>query len=213
VAKWVAEGVEVLYVLVTNGGSGAFTKDMTRGRLSEIRYVEQQEAADVLGVKEVIHLGFEDGYLYPDLELRKAVARVVRQRKPDVLISHDPTARTVANFYLNHPDHIAVGEVAMRAVNPDASSGLMFPELWHEEDLAPHLPKALFLGSFLEGTDYVDITDTIDKKMEALLKHRCQIEDPAGLEEWARARFGEIGASRGFGAAEAFRVFRLDEGP
>lgn len=211
VAKWADAGVEVTYVLVTNGSSGSSDPEMTREKLVDIRYAEQDAAAAVLGVKEVVHLGFEDGYLYPDLELRKAVARQIRIHRPDVVISHDPTARFVGDSYLQHPDHIAVGEVVMRSINPDASSGLMFPELWKEEGLEPFLPKALFIGSFYEGTHYVDISDTIDRKVEALLCHACQIEDPEGIKTFVYERFKLIGEKAGTSYAEAYRMFRTND--
>ena len=194
--------------MTTNGASGSSDPTMTREKLVDIRYREQDDAAAVLGVKRVDHLGFEDGYLYPDLALRKAVARSIRTHRPDVVITHDPTSRTVGDSYFNHPDHIATGEVVLRSINPDASSGLMFPELWRDEGLEPFLPKAVMLGSFLEGTTYVDITETIDRKIDALLCHRCQIDDPAGVATFIRERFSQIGERAGTAFAEAFRLFR-----
>jgi LmbE family N-acetylglucosaminyl deacetylase len=210
-AKWASEGVEITYVLVTNGSSGETPAypDMTKDRLVAMRADEQQRAADVVGVKELVMLGLEDGYLEPNLDLRRAVAREIRRHKPDVVITHDPTQRTFADFYINHPDHIAVGEVVMRSMNPDASSRLMFPELERDEGLEKHLPKALFLGSFFEGGVYVDIDGWIDRKIEALLSHECQIEDPAGLSEWVRTQFKAVGEKAGTGYAEAFKVIRL----
>lgn len=209
VAAWTRQGVAVVYVLVTNGASGSSDPDMTRERLTEIRMAEQHEAAAVLGVKEVVGLGFEDGYLYPDLALRKAVAREVRRHQPDVLIAPDPTKRTAMEGYVNHPDHIAVGEVAMRTVNPDASSGLMFPELWREEGLAPHLPKALMLASFGEGDAFVDITETIDLKLQALACHRSQHDNAEETLRWIRLRSRDNGARFGVEHAEAFRLLRV----
>lgn len=211
VAAWARDGVEITYVLVTNGGSGSSDPDMTRERLTEIRMVEQQDACDVLGVANFVKLGFEDGYIYPDLDLRKAVAREIRRFKPTAVISHDPTARFAMGAYVNHPDHIAVGEVVCRSINPDASSGLMFPELWKDEGFEPHLPTLLCLSRFTEGDVFVDITDTLDLKAKALLRHRSQIADPSGLEQWMRERFTENGKRFGVEAAEAFRVLRVGE--
>jgi LmbE family N-acetylglucosaminyl deacetylase len=210
VAAWTDQGVEVTYVLVTNGASGSSDPNMTREKLVDIRYREQDDAAAVLGVKEVVHLGFEDGYLYPDLDLRKAVARQIRIHRPNVIISHDPTARTVDRFYLQHPDHIATGEVVMRSFNPDASSGLMFPELWKDEGLEPFLPKALFVGAFFDGTDYVDISDTIERKVQALLCHACQIDDPEGIKTFIYERFKMVGERANTAYAEAFKLFRTN---
>ena len=216
VAKWVREGVEVTYVLVTNGASGSSDPEMTRERLTDIRLKEQQNAADILGVHKVIPLGFEDGYLEPNLELRKAVAREIRRGKPDAIISQDPTSRFWAPSYINHPDHIAVGEVVMRSINPDASSGLMFPELWKEEGFEPHKPKALLLFTFTDPDVFVDITDTMDLKVKALEAHECQIgEWPVG--EFIRERNKQIAAAAkekgagDFEYGECYRLFRLEE--
>ena len=213
IARWVDAGVEVTYVLVTNGASGetpAFP-DMTRERQVGIRADEQRAAAAVLGVQNVVMLGFEDGYLEPTLDARKAIAREIRRWRPDVVITHDATQRTVADFYIQHPDHLAVGEIVMRSINPDASSRLMFPELEQDEGLEKFLPNALLLGSFFEGNCFVDITETVERKLEALLKHACQIADPDGLSSWARDQFKRIGERAGGEYAEAFRLFRLGE--
>ena len=211
VAAWSDAGVEMTYVLVTNGGSGSSDPGMTRSRLTEIRMVEQQEACDVLGVKNLVKLGFEDGYLYPDLDVRKAVAREIRRYRPDAVITHDPTSRTAMGTYVNHPDHLATGEVVLRSINPDASSGLMFPELWHDEGLEPFLPTLLLLNRFTEGEAWVDISSTLDRKAEALLCHRSQMQDPAGTEDWMRQRFGENGKRFGVAAAESFVMMRVGE--
>ncbi|HEV8660352.1 MAG TPA: PIG-L family deacetylase, partial [Thermoanaerobaculia bacterium] len=93
VAKWAKAGVEVTYCMVTNGASGSQDPDMTREKLRDIRYVEQREAAKILGVKHVVFLGYEDGYLYPTLEVRMDVARQVRIHRPDVIMAMDPQVR------------------------------------------------------------------------------------------------------------------------
>lgn len=211
IAKWTDEGVEVTYVLVTNGSSGETPKhpNMTKDVLVPMRYDEQRKAADVVGVKELVTLGFEDGYLYPDLDLRKAIAREIRRYKPDVVITHDPTERTIEDFYIQHPDHIAVGEVVMRSINPDASSRLMFPELARDEGLDKHLPKLLMLASIVNGTHVEDISATFERKVEALLCHDCQFEDPSVVEQFAREQFRANGEKHGVEYAEMFRVFFL----
>jgi LmbE family N-acetylglucosaminyl deacetylase len=215
-AKWAREGVEITYCMVTNGASGTRDKEMTREKLAAIREKEQRDAAALLGVKNVIFLGFEDGYLYPDLDLRRAVAREVRKVRPDAIISQDPTNRWWAPAYINHPDHIAVGEVVLRTINPDASSGLMFPELWHEEGLAPHKPLALFLMTFQDPEVFVDITETIDLKIKALEAHASQIGSWP-VEEFIRERNKEIASAakkKGMEGqlefAEAYKLFRLE---
>jgi LmbE family N-acetylglucosaminyl deacetylase len=209
IASWARQGVEVNLILVTNGASGSSKPDMTRAKLTEIRMVEQRQALDVLGVKEFVQLGFEDGYVYPDLDLRKAVAREIRRFRPDVILTHS-TERLMADFYANHPDHIATGEVVLRSINPDASSGLMFPELWKEEGFEPFLPKAVFIGTFGTGPVFTDITDTVEQKIEALKCHASQIESPDEIETFVRERFKQIADEQPYDFAESFRLLRTN---
>src|SRR5213596_3712606 len=185
VAKWAKAGVEVTYCMVTNGASGSQDPNIMREQLRDTRYAEQRAAAKILGVKHTVFLGYEDGYLYPTLEVRKDVARQIRIHKPDVILCFDPTMR-IADTYVNHPDHIAASEVVLRSINPDASTRQMFPELWTDEHLEPHKPKALFLETFGEGGTVVDISDTMDTKIEALLVHKSQLgpEAEGFIRDW-----------------------------
>ena len=208
VAKWAKAGVEVTYCMVTNGASGSQDPDMTREKLRDIRYDEQRRAAKILGVKHVVFLGYEDGYLYPTLEVRRDVARQVRIHKPDVIIAMDPRFRVADEGYINHPDHIAAGEVALRTINPDASTRQMFPELWRDEKLEPHKPKALFLETFGEGGTVVDISETMDTKIKALLLHASQLgpEAEGFIRDWNK----RTGKSAGYKFGESYKVILLD---
>jgi LmbE family N-acetylglucosaminyl deacetylase len=211
IAKWARAGVEITYCMVTNGASGSDDPDITREELRELRYAEQREAARILGVKHCVFLGYEDGYLYPTLEVRKDVARQIRIHRPDVLFTMDPTTRIAGDFYVNHPDHMAAGEVALRSINPDASTRQMFPELWRDEHLEPHKPKLLLLQSFGEGGTVVDITATLETKVTALLVHRSQLG--ADAEALVRDFAARIGKAGGYKAGESFRVVRLERPP
>ena len=208
VATWAKAGVEITYCMITNGASGSQDPNMTREKLRDIRYAEQREAAKILGVKHVVFLGYEDGYLYPTLEVRKDVARQVRIHRPDVIIAMDPRFRVADEGYVNHPDHIAAGEVALRTINPDASTRQMFPELWRDEKLEPHKPKALFLETFGEGGTVIDITATMETKMKALLVHRSQLGPDA--EEFVRDWNRRTGKSAGYRFGESYRVILLE---
>lgn len=209
VAKWARAGVEITYCMITNGASGSDDPKMTRKRLREIRYAEQRAAAKILGVKSCVFLGYEDGHLYPTLEVRRDVARQVRLHRPDVLIAMDPTMRIAEDFYVNHPDHIAAGEVALRSINPDASTRQMFPELWTKEHLEPHKPKALMLETFGRGGGVViDISDVLEIKVKALLAHKSQIWP--GADTMIRDFAKRTGKAAGYKAGESFRVIHLE---
>ncbi len=209
VAKWAKAGVRVTYCMVTNGASGSDDPEMTRARLRDTRLEEQREAARILGVGEVVFLDFEDGYLEPTIDVRRAVARQIRIHRPDAILTMDPTLRFGGNFYVNHPDHIAAGEVVLRSINPDASTRQMFPELWRDERLEPHKPKALFLTSFGASDAVIDVTAVIDLKIAAIRAHRSQFGDP-GVEELVRGMMRAAGKPKGYEYAEAYRVIRLD---
>lgn len=211
VAAWARQGVEVTYCMVTNGASGSQDPKMTRRKLRDIRLREQRAAAKILGVKRVVPLDYEDGYLYPTLEVRLDVARVVRQTKPDLIIAMDPTSR-YAGSYVNHPDHIAAAEVALRTINPDASTRQMFPELWVKERLEPHKPKALLLMTFFDGDTYVDVSKTFELKIRALKAHASQV-DVDEIDGWVRGWSREVGRKAKVRYAEAFKLIRFDEPP
>src|SRR5437867_2822896 len=210
VAKWAKAGVEFTYCMVTNGASGSDDETMTREKLRDTRYDEQRAAAKILGVKNTVFLGYEDGYLYPTLEVRRDVARQIRIHKPDVLFTMDPTFRIGGN-YINHPDHIAAAEVTLRSINPDASTRQMFPELWSEERLEPHKPKALFLMAFDETATAIDISEVMETKVKALLAHSSQLWP--GAEDMIRGWAKQTGKAKGYKAAESFRIIRFDGPP
>ncbi len=210
VALWAKAGVEFTYCMVTNGASGSQDPNMTRDALRETRYAEQRAAAKILGVKNTTFLGYEDGYLYPTLEVRRDVARQIRIHRPDVIFTMDPTMR-IADTYINHPDHIAAAEVVLRSINPDASTRQMFPELWADEKLEPHKPKALFLMVFDEKGTVIDISSVLEKKVKALLAHGSQLWP--GAEEMVRGWAKATGKAAGYKAGESFRIVRLDEPP
>src|SRR5207247_8584902 len=83
VAKWAKAGVEVTYCMVTNGASGSQDPNVTREQLRDTRYAAQRATAKILGVKDTVFLGYEDGYLYSTLRERQEVARAVCIISPD----------------------------------------------------------------------------------------------------------------------------------
>src|SRR3989454_2723480 len=208
VAKWAKAGVEFTYCMVTNGASGSQDPDMTRERLRDIRAAEQGEAAKILGVRNVVFLEFEDGYLEPTIDVRRAVARQIRIHRPDVIFTMDPTMR-YGGGYVNHPDHIAAAEVVLRSINPDASTRQMLPELWQKERLRPRNAQALFLMAFGNPDTIVDVSDVVEIKMKALLAHRSQIE-PESVD-FVRGWMRETGKPQRYAYPEGFKVLRFED--
>jgi LmbE family N-acetylglucosaminyl deacetylase len=206
VARWADEGAEVFYCVVTNGAAGSNSPDQDLGELVRIREQEQRAAANVLGVKDVFFLGYPDGTLQPTLELRRELTRLIRQIRPDRVLVSDPTAVFYGDGYINHPDHRAAAEAAIYAVFPSAVTRPIFPELL-AEGFEPHQVKELYISGSTEPTIHIDISDTLDRKIEALRCHVSQVE--IGDGDWVREWAAEIGKTAGVPFAEAFRVMRL----
>lgn len=207
VAAWALEGTDVHYCVISDGSAGSNEPGMTRERMIPIREREQRAAAEVLGVRTVTFLGFVDGELEVSLETRKAVARVVRRVRPEVIVAPDPSRLWAGSRYINHWDHKQAGTLALCAVMPDAPSRPQFPELL-DEGLEPFEVPNLWLVA--EDTDtYVDISKTIDTKIEALRRHESQ--GTADAEEWVRERARKTGEKAGMEHAEGFKAFSLVE--
>jgi LmbE family N-acetylglucosaminyl deacetylase len=208
VAKFASEGTEVQYVCVTDGSAGSNEPGVTREELRPIRKREQLAACEVLGVADCTFLGFVDGELELTFDLRRAVTREVRRHRPDVILGPDPTRLwNRSRDYVNHRDHLVVGEAVLCAVMPDAPTRLQFPELL-DEGFEPFEPPLLWLGAE-DGDTYIDITDTIDRKIEALGRHESQVKLLPDWADFVKRRAKEIGAAAGMEYAETFKVFNL----
>ncbi len=206
VARWTDEGHEVAYCLITDSSAGSNDPNADPHALAELRHAEQIAAAAVVGVSIVHFLGYADGTLEPTLELRRELTRLIRELKPQRVVCQDPTTVFVDKNYINHPDHRAAGEAAIYAVFPSAETRPIFPELLNE-GFEPHKVEELWLTLTVTPDTFVDISATIDRKIEALLCHRSQVGPEA--TEWIRQWNAEAGQQAGVAFAEGFRVMRL----
>jgi LmbE family N-acetylglucosaminyl deacetylase len=213
VASWTKAGVEVTYVCVTDGSAGSNEPGVVRDELAELRVAEQRAACDVLGVQDCIMLGYRDGMVELTLDLRRDITRQVRKYRPDVFVIPDPSRLwDEERRYVNHTDHRTVGLACLAVVNPDASTRPMFPELL-DEGLEPWEIPAMWIPTWAGDADtFVDITDTVETKIQALRCHKSQIHDWP-VDEWIRDRARDRGQPKGLAFAEAFRTFRLREPP
>lgn len=207
IAAWTAEGKTVVYVVCTGGGKGTSDRNVSPADLERIRQQEQRAAASVLGVSEVVFLGMEDQGLEETWEFRETLVRLIRRYRPEKVISSDPYRR-----YLWHRDHRIVGQVVMDALFPYARDHLAYPDLL-EEGLEPHKVKeALFFGTD-EVNHWIDISDTFEIKLEALICHATQIRELKvdNLESWLRARCRRLAEGSDFTLAEAFHRVKLPD--
>ena len=190
-ARWTQAGHEVIYWLLTCGDKGTPDRSITSEQLCGIRHQEQKAAAAVLGVHEVNFLDYPDGYLVPDLTLRKEITRIIRKVRPDVLVTCDPTTLYVGDNRLNHPDHRAAGQATLDAVYPPARDYLYFPELITEEGLEPHAVREVWIAGTQQPNVIMDVTDLWETKILALYEHKSQIGKPEELAERMRSRRAE----------------------
>ena len=206
VINWMRQGAEATLVVVTNGDKGSSDLEMTSERLVEIREREQLAAAEVLGWKEVIFLREPDAELEDNLRFREKLVRAIRKTRPDVVMTTDPQKRS---FY-QHRDHRITGQVTMDAVFPLARDHLNFPQHM-AEGLQPHKTQFLYFWHSDDPDTHIDISDSIDLKIKALLKHESQIaaQRAAELSKYMKERAQEAGKEHGMEACESFRVVEM----
>ena len=207
IARWVAEGGEAAYLVCTDGAAGGGHPSHTPEWLRENREREQLEAAEYLGVRDVLFLRHRDGELTASLELRREIARVVRTLRPDVAIVPNPVRHWGPNtLRAFHPDHIAVGEAALAALYPGVGNAWTFVELL-EEGLQPHTVPEIWVVNPSQPDYAVDISSSFERKVAAIRKHRSQVGDRP-IEERLRTRAQQAGEQFGLPCAEAFlRLF------
>ncbi len=199
VATFVDLGIDVRYLIVTNGEAGGSDRSQSRTEMAQIRQDEQRAAAASVGVQEVIFLGYPDGRLEPTIELRRDISRVIRRLRPDLVIAPSPE-RNWWVIYASHPDHLVAGEATVNAVYPDARNPFAHPELL-EEGLEPHSVANLWIMAAPESNIAVDITDRFAAKVGALACHKSQGGDHPDIEvrmrEWGRTNGSAAGLLEG----------------
>ncbi|MCC7118268.1 MAG: PIG-L family deacetylase [Anaerolineales bacterium] len=208
-AKWALSGHEITYLLLTGGDKGynpTTQPDMTPEKLRAIRHVEQANAAKIIGAQPPHFLDLPDGYLIPDLNLRRDIVREIRRYKPDVLVTCDPQ-NLFAQYGLNHPDHRACGQVVLDAVFPAAGNLAFFPELL-DEGLQPHMPKEIWCSLTTQPNFSVDVTETWNIKMQAILEHKTQVQDVEKLIERFKSRRAEDSTAENPRYEEKFKVIK-----
>jgi LmbE family N-acetylglucosaminyl deacetylase len=205
VAGWAKAGCRVTYVVCTDGNAGSHEPGMTREKLAEIRRAEQRAACATLGVSEVVFLGYDDGQLQPTLDLRRALVGVIRQYRPEVVITGDPTRVFSSDNYINHPDHRAAAQAALDAVAPASEMPLLWPEVG-----APHRVRQVYVRGNDEPNVWVDVTDTIEQKIAALRQHASQMGDWDPTER-VKGWNAIVGKEKGLAYAESYRVITLEQ--
>jgi len=208
-AKWARDGHHITYILLTIGDKGfhdTTPADMTPEKLIAHRHEEQQAAAKIIGAQSVHFMDNTDGYLVPNMNLRRNVVREIRSHKPDILVTCDPQT-LFTGFGINHPDHRAAGQVVLDAVFPAAGNRAFFPELL-KEGFEPHMPKEIWCSLTMQPNTTVDVTDTWDIKLQAILEHKTQVQDAGKLIERFNSRRAEDSTEENPRYEEKFRVIK-----
>jgi LmbE family N-acetylglucosaminyl deacetylase len=212
VARWTDAGLDVSYCVVTDGDAGGSDPSVSRADMAALRRREQAAAAKEVGVHDIRFLGYPDGQVQATLELRRDLARVIRQSRPDRVVSPSPE-RNYVRPGISHPDHRAVGSAALDAVYPDARNPFAFPELLADEGLEPWTVREVWISGTGTPNHYVDITETFPRKMAALRSHVSQVGQAHDLEQRLRERLARTAETAGLPSgrlAEGFQV--LDTG-
>lgn len=210
-ALWTRAGIEVTYLVCTDGQAGGFDDDIDRARIPEIRRAEQRAAAAAVGVSDIRFLGRVDGELTVTIDLVADIAAVIRGVRPQRVVAQSPE-RDWSSLTRSHPDHLAAGEATVQAVYPAARNPFAFPSM-RERGLAAWTVSDLWLAAHPTSSHAVDVTSVWDVKMAAILAHESQHADPAVLEPLLRESFGRAATALGLEEgrlAESYFVVRCD---
>jgi LmbE family N-acetylglucosaminyl deacetylase len=176
VARWARAGVELHYCLLTDGNSGSRDPNATPADLAALRRAEQRAAGTLFDVASYTFLGHPDGRLVASIELRLEIARVIRQVRPDTVLTCDPRFM-YSPWYINHPDHRAAAEATLAAIMPIANTRLATLELL-EEGLEPHDVGTVYLAAPDRATLWMPLDQAdMEDKLAAMRAHKSQIGD------------------------------------
>ncbi|MGZ6269524.1 MAG: PIG-L deacetylase family protein [Candidatus Limnocylindrales bacterium] len=208
-ARWIDAGSSGWLVCCTSGDAGGEDPDIDPLELAAIREAEQRAAAAIVGYAGVSFLHQPDGGLANDLVMRELLVREIRAFRPDAVLTHDPDVIFYRGGGVNHIDHRTAGLAAVDAVYPAARNPMAFPWL-ARGGLAAHRVRRLYLFWPDEPEVRVDVSSTIQRKIDALRAHLSQIHHPEELAERMLAWGAEEGEPIGAAAAEGFRLVVIE---
>lgn len=208
--RWAGDGAQVWLLVCTTGDKGSQDPDQDPDELARLRVDETAAAARLMGFAGQFHLDYADGDLENGPDLRRQIVELVRRLRPEVLMCPDPTAVFFGDRYYNHRDHRAAGWAALDAVAPDAGNPHHFPEQL-AGGLECHHVSQVFLSGTFEPNCWVDVSATIETKIDALFCHASQlVETGDWFRQFLRDRAEDAGREAGVSYAEAFRRLSFD---
>lgn len=205
ICTWVDEGWDVRYVIATSGQKGVQDARQDPEQFGRLREQESTRAAEICGVTDVTFLRYMDSEVAYGPALLKDLARQFRRHRPHRLVVMDPQ-QVPTDMFVNHPDHRFVGMAALDMTLTGGTTAAIFPELVLEERLEPwrELEETWIMGP-AGGPMGVDITDTIERKLDALQAHVSQVGE-WDVRTFMKERLAERGRPFGFAYGESFRV-------
>jgi LmbE family N-acetylglucosaminyl deacetylase len=208
VARWVEEGKTVSYLLVTRGEAGSEDPNLSAAEAGAVREDEERAAAAVVGVRDVYFLDWADDTVVYGLELRRALARLIRRLRPEVVVTYQP-GLFWGSGNVNHADHRATTLATMDAIL-DASLLHGFPELRAEGFEPWRGVKRLLLSSDPDADLAVDVSGTIDKAIASLQAHASYVA-AMDCDAYLRGATARNGALWGLAHAEVYKVVRYGD--
>jgi LmbE family N-acetylglucosaminyl deacetylase len=207
IARWVDEGWDVRYLIVTSGQRGVQDANQDPEEFGRLREEESRAAAKVAGVTDVTFLGYMDTEVVYAKELQRDLSREFRRHRPHRLLVQNPEHLPPGGF-VNHPDHRAVATAALDITITGGTTAGIFPELIIDEGLQPwHELEEIWLMGPSGGDEVIDVTPYLERKLAALDAHASQIAQvPRNLREFIARRLEATGAPHGYDYAESFRV-------
>ncbi len=204
-ARWADDGAQVWVLITTRGDKGTPDPEADLDALARLRIEETAKASEQLGFADHFHLDYRDGELPDDLDLRAAIVRRVRELRPEVVLCPDPTAVFFGDAYFNHRDHRVTGWATLDAVAPAAGNPHYFPDQI-ADGLTVHHVRAVYLSGTLDPNCWIDISDALERKIDALFCHASQLtETGEWFREFLRDRAEDAGRAAGVRYAEGFR--------
>lgn len=196
------EGYKIIYTIVTNGENGFKTNiNLESKERIEIRKREQLDVARKLGVKDVIFLDYDDGFLTYTEELRERLVKIIKKYKPEIIFSFDPANHQFDNINLFHKDHRIVSEAVFDACFA-AKNFHMYPG-------EPHKTKKIYFYGAHQPDYFEDITDLIEFKLELLACHQSQFPDFNKVVDFIKNTLSR--ETNKYEYSEAFRILEVEQ--
>lgn len=155
IKKMATTGANITVAYFCDGSGGVKENDQNKknSELISIRKEETRKTAEILGIKEQVFFGYQDGELSKGKAVLKALADLIKRVKPDIIF--------VPSFIDNHPDHKAVNDILVNFIEKNES---VF-EIWAYEVWTP-----------LYANRIVMINDEKEAKEQSMLAHQSQLE-------------------------------------